>query len=67
MMVNPERFISMTSLCCLEAEVPSWLGEDSCFEVSCSDCDLHAIFNMFQANDRVYIVTEPTCYEEEEE
>ena len=66
MMVNPERFIGMTSLCCLEVEVPSWLSEDSCFEVSCSDCNLFAIFNMFQANKEVYIITEPTCYGEEE-
>ena len=66
-MVNPERFISMTSLCCFEAEAPTWLSEDSCFEVTCFNCDLHAVFNMWQANKEVYIVTEPTCYEEEEE
>jgi hypothetical protein len=66
MMVNPEDFRNMVSLCCLEAEVPSWLGEDSCFEVTCSDCNLHAVFNMWQANNKVYIVTEPECKGEEE-
>ena len=67
MMVNPERFISMAGTCCLEVEAPTWLGLDACFDVTCRYCDLHAIFNMWQANNRVYIVTEPTCYEEEEE
>jgi len=65
MMVNPERFRNMASECRLEAEVPSWLGDDACFDVTCRYCDLHAVFNMWQANNKVYIVTEPSCYEEE--
>ena len=67
MMVNAEDFRNMVSECCLEAEVPSWLGDDACFDVTCRYCDLLAAFNMWQANKRVYIVTEPTCNEEEEE
>lgn len=64
-MIVPERFIELVSECRLEAEVPSWLGEDACFDVTCRYCDLLAVFNMWQANKRVYIVTEPTCNEEE--
>jgi hypothetical protein len=65
MMVNPEDFRNMVSECRLMAEVPDWLGDDACFEVTCRYCDLHAIFNMWQVNNKVYIVTEPECNEEE--
>ena len=44
MMVNPERFRNMASECRLEAEVPSWLGDDACFDVTCRYCDLIAVF-----------------------
>ena len=67
MMVNAERFRNMASECCLEAEVPSWVHDNAYFDVTChyACCDLHATFYVWKANNRVRIITEPTCNEEE--
>ena len=65
MMVNAEDFRNMVSECRFEAEAPRWMGDNDCFDVTCRYCDLLAIFNVWRANKEVYIVTKPTCNEEE--
>lgn len=67
-MIEPERFIELVSECALVSGIPSSyeLDESACIDVSCHNCDLHALLNMFRGNERVYMIRFPDCINEGE-